>query len=478
MELRDYLRILRRRWLLITLTTLLCLGAAAAVTASMTPVYEASSRLFVSTAQSDTTGDAYQGGLFSAQRVTSYANLVSSRETASRVADELGLDVDPDRLVEDVTAEVQPETVLLQINARSTDPELAQALASAYADELTVIVRELETPTGGGPAPIRASVYDRAPLPEEPVSPQPVRNMALALALGLLLGVGLAVVRELLDTTITSPEGVEGVTTAPLMGAISFDSATAKRPLITALEPHAPRVEAFRVLRTNMQFVDVDSTDKVYVVTSSLPSEGKTTTACNLAITLTQAGNRVALVECDLRRPKVAGVLDLDSAIGVTTILVGKVSVDDAVQKHGETGLEVITSGPIPPNPAELLQSQSMAQLLTELRERYDIVILDAPPLLPVTDAALLTSQADGALVVVRHGKTTRDQLKGALERLEQVDGTVLGTVLNMVPVRRRQGGAGYGYGYGYGYGPEEAKKAAKSGGREGRKAAKRRQSA
>src|SRR5680860_397476 len=189
-------------------------------------------------------------------------------------------------------------------------------------------------------------------------------------------------------------------------------------------------------------------------VTSSVPEEGKTTTATNLAITLAQAGQKVMLVEADLRRPKVAGMLRLESAVGLTTVLVGRVDLREAIQDHSVPNLSVLTSGALPPNPAELLQSLAMGEVLTRLRAEYDVIIIDAPPLLPVTDAALLASQSDGALIVVRHGKTTRDQLRHAIERLDSVDARALGVVLNMVP-NRKSGDSYYGYGYGYGYAPE-----------------------
>src|SRR5690606_38505826 len=270
-----------------------------------------------------------------------------------------------------------------------------------------------------------------------PVSPQPVRNLGLAAVLGLLLGFGLAVVRELLDTSVKSDDDIAAATDAPVMGNIAFDSQASKRPLVTELDSHAPRVEAFRVLRTNMQFVDGDGGNKIFVVSSSVPTGGKTTTACNLALTLASAGQRVLLVDGDLRRPRVADNLGLESAVGLTTVLLGRISVDEAIQKDPRTGLEVLASGAVPPNPSELLQSHAMHDVLADLRTRYDIVIIDAPPLLPVTDAALLGRQSDGVLLVVRHGKTTRDQLSHAVERLENVEAKAVGVVMNMIPSRR-----------------------------------------
>jgi receptor protein-tyrosine kinase len=314
----------------------------------------------------------------------------------------------------------------------------------------------LETPPGRNDAPIKATIVDSADVPIEPLEPRPLRNLSLATILGVLIGMGVALVRELLDTSVTSPQVAGAMSGAAVLGHIGFDSGAAKKPLVTALASHAPRVEAFRVLRTNLQFVDVDHDSKVFVVTSSVPEEGKTTTATNLAITLAQTGKRVLLIEADLRRPKIADILRLETSVGLTTVLVGRIALEDAIQEFAEVpNLSVLTSGAIPPNPAELLQSQTMAEVLTQLRRSFDVVIVDAPPLLPVTDAALLAAQSDGALLVIRHGKTTKDQVRNSMERLAAVDGRALGVVLNMVPQRRS---SGYGEGYGYGYAPEDGR--------------------
>ena len=170
--------------------------------------------------------------------------------------------------------------------------------------------------------------------------------------------------------------------------------------------------------------------------------------AANLALALALAKQRVVLVECDLRRPQLARRLGLDGSTGTTTVLIGKAGMEDALQVYDATGLHVLVCGHVPPNPSELLQSAAMEKLLDELRDRFDVVILDAPPLLPVTDAALLAAEADGALVVVRHGQTTADQLTHSLERLAAVDAKPLGVVINQAPAKKS--GAGYGYGYGY----------------------------
>lgn len=456
MELRDYLRVVRRHWLVIVVTTLVIVGASVLLTVAAAPQYQSTARLFVTTLQSDSASDSYQGGLFSAQRVTSYADLAKSRQLAATVVEELDLSVTPVELSQHVDAHVVPETVNLEISVTDPDPRMAQALTQAYAQGLVDLVRQLETPESATRAPIKATIVDPATLPATPVSPRVALNIALGALVGLLLGLGLALLRELLDTSIKSADDLAVGSSAPILGTIPFDPSAKQRPLITALESHAPRVEAFRVLRTNLQFVDIDHGAKIFVATSALPEEGKTTTSVNLAITMAQAGHRTLLIEGDLRRPKATAALGLDHVVGVTTVLLGKVTLDDAIQKHPDSEVEVLASGTIPPNPAELLQSDAMANLLKQIRDRYDVVIIDAPPLLPVTDAALIASQADGALLVVRYGKTTKDQLAQAVGRLTQVDAAPIGVVLNMVPNKRRASEYGYGYGYGYGYAPEQ----------------------
>ncbi|MFD1946447.1 polysaccharide biosynthesis tyrosine autokinase [Nocardioides aestuarii] len=455
MELKDYWEIIRHRWGLILGCLVLAVGAAGVLTWQTTPLYESSTRLFVSTSESDVS-QAYQGGLFATQRVASYSELVKGNELADRVADRLGGETTADDLQSQVRAEVVPETVILQITATNPDPELARDIAQAYAAELELFVSEIET-TGSKPASIKATEVGSAQVSDAPVTPNIPRNIGLAAVLGLLLGIGLAVLRELLDTSISSAADVTHSTEAPILGNIHQDPGSVKIAPVDALSNASPWSEAYRVLRTNMQYVEVDHDHRIFVVSSSLPGEGKSTTASNLALTLAMADQRVALIECDLRRPTLARRLELDDAVGATSVLIGRVSLQDAMQVHRTSGLHVLTSGPIPPNPAELLQSVAMEKLLTDLRHDYDVVIIDAPPLLPVTDAALLATQADGCVVVVRHGKTTRDQLTHSIERLEAVDAKPVGVVINATPAKRAARAYSYSYGYGYGYAPVTA---------------------
>lgn len=453
MELRDYLRIARRRWLLILGSVIATVAVAALVTSQTTPQYASTARVFISTTPSNST-DAYQGGLFSEQRVSSYADLISGLELSQRVIDELKLDMSAGTLASKINAAVVPDTVVLKITVTDPSPIQAQRINDAVVEQLQKFVGELETPPGKEVPLLKGTVVDSPRLPGSPVSPQPVRNIGLALVLGLLLGFGLAVLREILDTTVKRIEDVPALAETPLLSALAYDNDVHTHPLITDLPSHAPRSEAFRVLRTNLSFIDVDQASKAFVVTSSVPNEGKSTTAINAAIAMASAGQSVLLIDGDLRRPQVANLLSLEVSVGLTTALVGTSTFEESIQKHAPSGLDVLAAGRLPPNPAELLQSNAMRELLAKSRSRYDVTIIDGPPLLPVTDAALMASQTDGAVLVVRHGKTTKEQLNGAVQRLVSVGSAPLGVIFNMIPVGRG-GRYGYGYGYGYGYAPE-----------------------
>ena len=452
MDLRDYALVLRKRWRLIALCTLLAVGASLSATLLATPVYQASAQLFVSTATGPDAGAGglSAGGQFAQQRVKSYADIVDGPQVTEFVVEDLGLQITSRELAEQIEASAPLDTVLINVDVTDEDPLLARDIADSVAQRFTEVASALETPEGLEASPVKVSVVRTAEVPDSPVSPRPRLNLALGLLVGLAVGVGAAVLRETLDTSLKGTEEVQAALDLPTLGLIAFDPDAGKRPLIVHVDPQSTRAEAFRQLRTNLQFVDVDRKPRSIVVTSSVPQEGKSTTTCNLALALTQAGLRVILVEADLRRPRLASYLGLENAIGLTDALVGRAELDDLLQPWGDGRLQVLASGPTPPNPSELLGSQQMAELLADLESRCDLVLLDAPPLLPVTDAAVLSSHASGAIVVIRSGRTTREQAVRAVQILRAVDTHLYGAVLNMVPTKG-PGAEKYGY-YGYGY--------------------------
>lgn len=447
MELQDYLLVVRKRWRVILLVLLLCVGLAAALTVTQTKMYESRTQFFVVTTGAEDSSALLQGSTFTQQRVKSYAQLLTTPRILSPVAASVGVAGDLSR---QITVTTPPDTVLIEVAVRDSNPARAQAIATAIAEGFPTAVGQIESRPGSDVSPVKVTVVQPPTAPTSPVSPVPVRNIALGAVLGLLLGLGVALLRETLDKTVKTQDDLKALTDVPVLGAIMRDPDAVKRPLIVEVDPRSRRAEAFRSLRTNLQFVDAANHPRTLVVTSALAGEGKSTMSANLALTMAQGGSRVCLVEADLRRPKVLDYLGLEGAVGLTDALIGRAEVFDVIQPYGGTNMWVLGAGPIPPNPSELLGSAAMRGVLKELASRFDYVVMDSPPILPVTDAVVLSSLADGVIVVVGSGVVQRDQLTHALENLESVAARVLGLVLNRVP----QNSAGYGgYGYGtYGY--------------------------
>ena len=278
-----------------------------------------------------------------------------------------------------------------------------------------------------------------------------IQGLASAWALlfaGLIVGLAAAILRSRLDTSVRTSDDLTRVTGMPTLGVIASDRDAAGRPLLLHANPRSDRAEAFRQLRTNLRFVDVDRRPRSIVIASALPGEGKTTTAANLAITLAEAGLRVVLVNADLRRPGLGLYMGIEESVGLTSVLIGSAELADAVQELGNGLLRVLPSGPLPPNPSELLGSIGMRQVIQGLERDNDIVLLDSPPLLTVTDASVLSATAGGVIVVVRSGKTKLGELKQALAGLQTVGAHILGGVVNMAP---RNGSNAQRYSHRYG---------------------------
>jgi capsular exopolysaccharide synthesis family protein len=219
-----------------------------------------------------------------------------------------------------------------------------------------------------------------------------------------------------------------------------------------ARKPESTIAEAVRVIRTNLTFMSPDHAYRTVVITSAIPEEGKTTVSCSLAIALAQSGHRVALVDADLRRPRIHRTFGVTNDIGVTLVVAGQMKLDEVVRPSEVTGLEIITAGPTPPNPAELLHSDRFHELIKELGRKYDRVIIDSPPTLPVTDSAILSQVVDGTILVVRGFRTARAAVRQAVRRLADVNGHVIGVVLNAVNLRDTSYKGSYYYTYGGGY--------------------------
>ena len=453
---------LRRAWWLVIACAALGVGAAYAVNATSPVRYQSQVQLFVAMRDDGSSvGNALSGSQFTLQRVKSYLQVASSDQVVSPVVAQLRLPLTAGELAADISASNPLDTVLIDLGVTDTDPQRAADLANAVAQQFVLVVGNLEQPADGGTSPVKVTVTRPAVPDPVPVSPRPTLNLALGLLAGLALGAGGALLRFRLDTTIKTFEDVTAVTGSAPLGAVPNDPTIRDRPLV--LEDQAgARAEAFRSLRTNLQFVDVDAPPRSIVVTSPLPEEGKSTSACNIAITLALGGARVVLVEADLRRPQACAYLGLDSATGLTDVLAGRRELQDVLVGWNRELLTVLPAGAIPPNPAELLGSRQMSALIRDLEHRFDHVIIDSAPLLPVTDSAVLAAAAGGALIVLRHRRTRREQAERSVETLRAVHARVLGTVINGIP-RRRRGGYGYAYAYGSGYGDRPQPAAAAS---------------
>ena len=453
MELREVLTALRAAWWFPVVGLVTGALAALAVSLLQTPEYTSETQLFVSTTDATSTSDVFQGSQFSQQRVTSYAQLLTGEEMAQRVIDRLDLDMTAGQLSDGVSATAVTDTVLIDITV--TDPSAAQAqrIATALGEEFTTFAAELETTDVSGASPVKVTVTDSPSKPVSPSSPQTTRNLALGGLVGALMGAVLAIARTRLDRSVRDAEEAAELAGAPVIGVMLRDDSLHTKHVIER-NSQTRTAEAYRQLRTNLQFLNIDEPPKVIMVSSAVPSEGKTTVAVNLALTLAEAGRAVTLVEGDLRRPRVTRYLGMVGGAGLRNILAGSAELEDVLQPYGDGDLKVIAAGPTPPNPSQLLASSHMFRLIDELRGTNDFVLIDAPPVLPVADASALSVIVDGVVLSIRYGSTRKEQVQQTRATLERLGARTLGVILNMVPPKAAITSA-YGYGDGYGYDSE-----------------------
>lgn len=438
LTLADYIRVLRRNWLVIALAAVLGVGAGGAVSLLTTPKYEASTQLYVSVrtaAEGGALSDLTQGGTYARQAVLSYVDVIMSASVLDEVIADLKLTMTAPELREMVAASSPKDSVILNIDVTGPDRQQVADIANSVGENFTTVVTTvLEKPRTATASPVQISTIEKARVPEDPISPNVPLNLGVGLVLGLVLGAGVAVLRSVLDARLRSLRDVHALTELPVLGAIPDDPKADTRRLVVHENPNAPRSEAFRSLRTNLQFVNVDGAPRSYVITSASPGEGKTTVATNLAISLAQAGSTVLLIDADMRKPMVAGVMGVDGEVGLSNLLVGMVKLEDVVQRWQDGALFVLPAGRIPPNPSELLGSLEMEKLLEAVVTRFDYVIIDSPPVLAVTDAAILSRLAGGTILVAGVGVVRRDAIQGALEAFTGIARRVSGLVVTRVP--------------------------------------------
>ncbi|HSJ65536.1 MAG TPA: polysaccharide biosynthesis tyrosine autokinase [Gemmatimonadaceae bacterium] len=316
-------------------------------------------------------------------------------------------------------------------------------------------------------------IVDEAPRPGAPIAPNRKRIYLTAMIFGALLGLASAVAVEQLDDSVKSPDEARERFDLTVLGTIPQikEAGAARRladgashRLVTHLDPRSPVAEAYRSLRTNLAFARAHEALKTIVLTSPGPADGKSTTVANLAITFAQQGQRTLLIDADLRRAVLDKLFGAPREPGLTDVLVGRVPLAQVLSETAITNLHVLGSGPFPPNPSELLGSQAMRDVLRDAQAEFDIVLLDSPPLLAVTDAAVLSTMVDGAILVVRMGSTPRTSVRRAISQLQTVHGRLVGTVLNDVDFRAGLYGGGYGYYYYYYYGTDGQRNGSRGG--------------
>ncbi|GGL87342.1 polysaccharide biosynthesis tyrosine autokinase [Nakamurella endophytica] len=458
MDFRWYVRAIRKSWWVVALCTLLGVGGAIGLNETATRLYASSVTFYVSTPTDAAGGNAYQANLYALARIATYTKLLKSQELAELVVEDAGLDIPATKVASEITPSSDAETVIFTATVIDTSPQRSLAIATSVAKEFGPLVDRLDnrrSSTGPSGATVALNVTSDPTLNPVPVSPRTSRNLMLGIGSGLVLGILLALLRALLDTSIRSLATLREVTGLPALGTLYYDASAKRTPILVGPAVRSVRAEAFRQLRTNLQFVDVDNPVHVLVVTSSLPNEGKSTTAANLAILYAETGRRVLLIEGDMRKGRVAEYLGLERAVGLSDVLAGNADVRDVLQTWNADGLTVLLGGSVPPNPSELLGSHNMAMLLGQLRGMFDVIVIDTPPLLPVTDAAVAATLADGVLLVVRQGRTSRTQVAASVRSLQAVDARILGAVLSMVR-KRSDDTKAYGYYAEATKGPEE----------------------
>lgn len=440
MDAVAYLKAVRKSWWIVVLVTIVGVGLALGVIVSSTPTYVSTVSFFVNTTQGGNSA-LLAGDQYAQQRVASYVILINQERLANLVIADTKVHMTPAEVSAEIAASAQTNTVILNAQVTDTSPQRSLQLATSVAEQFVNMVKVID------PA-VRLEIVAGPTLAPDPVSPRKTLDLSLGILVGLVLGIALAVLRAKFSKGIRSVDALRTETKIAVVGDIGLDRSAKSQPLLVEGGRRSSRNESYRQLRTALQFVDVDSTVRVILVTSAVANEGKSTTASNLAIVFADTGQRVLLIEADLRRPRIADFFGLERAVGLSNVLAGQVEVEEVLQPWGNKQLFVLTSGSIVPNPSEILGSLHMAELVKKLRDAFDVIVIDSPPLLPVTDAAVTSAHADGVLLVVRAAKTSKGQIMKGVETLSAVDARLFGAVLNMTPVKRWARKSPYG-GYG-----------------------------
>lgn len=435
---------LRTRWVTVAVFVLAGVIIASLYVIFSPREYSASTKLLVSTSTGGNGSDLAQGGTFSQQQARNYSNIATSEIVLQPVIDALDLDLTVTALARKVSSTIALNSSVISIEVTDSSPIRAAGIANSVTTSLANTVGRLVPPDATGRSPVEIEVVTRATVPSRPSSPNAVVALGAGAVGGLLAGVAFVIISRRVSSRVRTTSDVRRLTDAPVLGAIRVEPNLTVRGVVTEAENRSMRAEEFRQIRTNVGFLQAGRAHKAFAITSSVPGEGKSTTSANLAASLASIGRSVCLVEADLRKPSLGELLDLEGSIGLTTVLAGTVELDDALQAWGGSGLHVLLAGERPPNPSDLLSSTSTADILIRLIERFEIVIIDTPPILPVTDAAIIGDLVSGVILVVGLGVVRERELSGSIDSLAVSHVPLLGVVANFA-----SGATAATYGYG-----------------------------
>lgn len=430
MDLRTYLAVIRKYLALIVAAALIGLLGGYALYKSQPKQYAAHVQFYVSTPVPDTSS-AQSVGQFAANRMVSYTELLNSEELGNRVAKASGVDLSGDKVAQEITADTTTDSVLLTATVTDSNKDRALQIAQGVAKEFGPMVEQLDNAGRKNPL-VSVQTVSEPSVGATPVAPKSRTDLLMGLGLGVLLALAYALFRELLDNSVKSEAAMRELAGAPVIGSIDNDKTAAGQPLLTGAASTSARGEAQRKLRTNLAFLDAPNRSTVIAFTSPMPKEGTSTVAANTAISFAESGERVLLVDADLRSAGVSSLLGAGSGVGLSNLLAGSAGLEAAVQHwKGQDRLDVLRAGELPPNPADLLGQPRFAALLDELSQHYDRIIIDTPALLPVADAAVVAGASDGVVLVTRAGHTTGSQVERSRNALEAIHARLLGVVSN-----------------------------------------------
>lgn len=437
MDHRQFWNLVGSRWIALVAFALVGLIAGAGYSLVTPREFSAESELFVSVAGIDNTSDLAQGGAFSQQQARNYSQIATKQLVLAPVISSLGLTSSVKSLALNVSVTVPLNTSIISIVVTDSSSTRAANIANAIATSLVDEVIKLVPKKSDGTTPVRLKPLQNATPPSDPSAPNAGISLLLGLLAGLLVGLVLIILREMASTRVRSIDQIVELADVPILATVVYDRGAARAPLLEAELQSSARSEEFRQLRTNLLAINGSDSRLAVLVTSSIPREGKSVTAANLAIAMAATGRTVCLVDADLRTPAIALLFGLDTTgAGLADVLASGTDVTDVLQLWGSTTLSILPSGSVPPNASELIGSKAAVALIARLRQEFEVVIIDSPALLPVTDGAILASMVGGTLLVVGAGRVEGRELRRSLEALDSADGSLVGTVFNRAPAR------------------------------------------